>query len=213
MNTVTPTDTHDFSRNQYDFDMWLNKTFESYIAGTSFQPSFILSRARSKYTELLKEFQRSAVNFEKHVREHFEDLGRKSIIHELETLLRLPIGWDGYDGWPLKLINAVTALSILDEIPFEIAKQFEIVPSPEGDLQIECASMKLQRQSTFESTSSTENTAGMVLNGATTTYAHTPDFEINIINGRVQITDANEDIHSFDTTKDVVEWIKREFPF
>ena len=64
--------------------------------------------------------------------------GWKPVVTErLQELRRLPDGWDGYAGKPVSLVNAITALRILEVILSDDAPPPQIVPGPGGDLQIE----------------------------------------------------------------------------
>ena len=67
---------------------------------------------------------------------------RSATIAKLEKLVRLPIGWDGYKGLPVSLLNANFALMMLDVICGSGAEAPQIVPGLEGDLQIEWHSLK-----------------------------------------------------------------------
>lgn len=55
----------------------------------------------------------------------------------LEELVRLPIGWDGYQGQPVDFLNACFALSFLNKICGPETPPPQIVPGYGGDLQIE----------------------------------------------------------------------------
>lgn len=67
---------------------------------------------------------------------------RNDAIASLEKLVRLPIGWDGYRGQPVGLLNANFALRMLDAICGSGAAAPQIVPGAEGDLQIEWHTLK-----------------------------------------------------------------------
>lgn len=55
----------------------------------------------------------------------------------LETLIKLPIGWDGYQGMNVSFQNANFALRVLEVICGVETRTPQIVPGPNGDLQIE----------------------------------------------------------------------------
>jgi hypothetical protein len=55
----------------------------------------------------------------------------------LQELVRLPVGWDGYDAGPVLLDNVVFALSLLDSLLGPNGIPPQIVPSVDGDLQLE----------------------------------------------------------------------------
>ena len=59
------------------------------------------------------------------------------VTDRLQQLIRLPIGWDGYRGHPVDFVNAVFALEVLKVICGPETDAPQIVPGPEGDLQIE----------------------------------------------------------------------------
>lgn len=59
------------------------------------------------------------------------------VIARLEELVRLEQGWDGYDGRPVSLENAVFALRMLEAICRASTPSPQIVPGPGGDLQLE----------------------------------------------------------------------------
>jgi hypothetical protein len=67
---------------------------------------------------------------------------RAATVANLEELVRLPIGWDGYKGLPVSLLNANFALRMLDVICGSGAEAPQIVPGLEGDLQIEWHTLK-----------------------------------------------------------------------
>jgi hypothetical protein len=67
---------------------------------------------------------------------------REATIKHLEKLVRLPVGWDGYRGLPVSLLNANFALKMLDAICGIGAADPQIVPGLEGDLQIEWHTLK-----------------------------------------------------------------------
>jgi hypothetical protein len=55
----------------------------------------------------------------------------------LEEIVRLPEGWDGYQGRPVSFGNALFAVRVLESICAIDAPPPEIVPGCSGDLQIE----------------------------------------------------------------------------
>lgn len=55
----------------------------------------------------------------------------------LETLIKLPVGWDGYQGTNVSFQNANFALRVLEAICGVETRAPQIVPGPAGDLQIE----------------------------------------------------------------------------
>jgi hypothetical protein len=55
----------------------------------------------------------------------------------LEALVRLPVGWDGYQGTNVSFQNANFALRVLEAICGVETRTPQIVPGPAGDLQIE----------------------------------------------------------------------------
>lgn len=67
---------------------------------------------------------------------------RSTVVADLEELVRLPVGWDGYHGLPVSLLNANFALRMLDVICGSGAQTPQIVPGLEGDLQIEWHTLK-----------------------------------------------------------------------
>jgi hypothetical protein len=67
---------------------------------------------------------------------------RDATIARLEELIRLPVGWDGYNGLPVTLLNANFALKMLDAICGSGAGAPQIVPGQDGDLQIEWHTIK-----------------------------------------------------------------------
>jgi hypothetical protein len=62
---------------------------------------------------------------------------RPEVMKRLEALLRLPIGWDGYQGKPVALANVIFALDMLESICGYDVPAPQIVPGLNGDLQIE----------------------------------------------------------------------------
>jgi hypothetical protein len=59
------------------------------------------------------------------------------VMERMQQLIRLPMGWDGYRGQPVSLVNAIFALQVLNVICGPDTRVPQIVPGPEGDLQIE----------------------------------------------------------------------------
>lgn len=64
-------------------------------------------------------------------------LWRGSVEVRLEELIRLPRGWDGYNGCPVGFTNAHFALRILESTCRNSTEPPQIVPGSSGDLQIE----------------------------------------------------------------------------
>ena len=62
---------------------------------------------------------------------------RPSVIKRLEELLRLENGWDGYNGIPISLENAIFALRMLEAVCTPETPAPQIIPGADGDLQIE----------------------------------------------------------------------------
>ena len=62
---------------------------------------------------------------------------RGEVLQRLEELVRLEPGWDGYDGEPVSLENAVFALRMLEAACRPDSPAPQIVPGNGGDLQIE----------------------------------------------------------------------------
>jgi hypothetical protein len=61
----------------------------------------------------------------------------EEVKNRLEALIKLPVGWDGYQGTNVSFQNANFALRVLEAIcGFETCTP-QIVPGPAGDLQIE----------------------------------------------------------------------------
>lgn len=60
----------------------------------------------------------------------------------LETLIKLPIGWDGYRGKNVSFQNASFALRMLEAICGVETRAPQIVPGTAGDLQIEWHTLK-----------------------------------------------------------------------
>ena len=65
------------------------------------------------------------------------DTWHQPVIQRLEELVRLELGWDGYEGSPVTFVNAVFALRMLESTcgPWSLVPQ--IVPGSSGDLQVE----------------------------------------------------------------------------
>ena len=61
----------------------------------------------------------------------------RDVIERLEELCKLEPGWDGYSAPPLSFSNAYFAASVLASACPPDAPKPEIVPGPNGDLQIE----------------------------------------------------------------------------
>jgi len=59
---------------------------------------------------------------------------------KLKELTQLPLGWDGYQGVPVNIENASLALRVLNTVNGPTTPQ--IVPGPDGDLQIEWHTLK-----------------------------------------------------------------------
>ncbi len=64
------------------------------------------------------------------------------VIKQLESLVRLEQGWDGYNALPVSLANANFALRMLERICQDNAPMPQVVPGVSGDLQIEWHTMK-----------------------------------------------------------------------
>jgi len=62
---------------------------------------------------------------------------RPAITEKLESLIKLELGWDGYQGKPVSFENANFALKMLERIYCNGAPAPQIVPGTAGDLQIE----------------------------------------------------------------------------
>ena len=75
---------------------------------------------------------RSALKIEK-----IEAQWRSAVVSRLTELLRLDHDWDGYEGQPVSLENAMVALQLLDCICCADSVAPQIVPGARGDLQIE----------------------------------------------------------------------------
>jgi hypothetical protein len=56
---------------------------------------------------------------------------------KLEALIRLPDGWDGYQGVPVSFANAVFSLRMLESVCDTDSPSPQIVPGTNGDLQLE----------------------------------------------------------------------------
>ena len=87
--------------------------------------------SRGNVTELRSQFQRVLLS-------EPDNLWYESAKNRLEELVvRLPRGWDGYDGRPVDFSNAIFALSMLSSICRPSTPAPQIVPGSAGDLQIE----------------------------------------------------------------------------
>ena len=62
---------------------------------------------------------------------------RDAVVQQLEELVRLAPGWDGYSGEPVSLLNANFALRLLEKVCAGNTTVPQIVPGSSGDLQIE----------------------------------------------------------------------------
>lgn len=60
-----------------------------------------------------------------------------AVEERLQELIRLPVGWDGYNGQPVSFRNAVFALSVLESTCTIATPSPEVVPGSSGDLQLE----------------------------------------------------------------------------
>lgn len=63
--------------------------------------------------------------------------GRDVVLSSLQELVRLEVGWDGYDAPPVSLDNAYFALEVLKTVCNSNTHPPQIVPGSLGDLQIE----------------------------------------------------------------------------
>jgi hypothetical protein len=61
----------------------------------------------------------------------------EEVKNRLEVLIKLPVGWDGYQGTNVSFQNANFALRVLEAICGVDTCTPQIVPGPAGDLQIE----------------------------------------------------------------------------
>ncbi len=61
----------------------------------------------------------------------------KDLTARLEELIRLQPGWDGYNGRPVALANAIFALGMLNRLYSSAIPAPDIVPGYTGDLQAE----------------------------------------------------------------------------
>ena len=64
-----------------------------------------------------------------------------SVKEQLEELVHLPIGWDGYNAVPVSFVNANFALRMLEKTCGLESEPPQIVPGTMGDLQIEWHTM------------------------------------------------------------------------
>lgn len=62
---------------------------------------------------------------------------RQAVIDRLDELCKLEVGWDGYRGLPISFANVNFAASVLGSACPLDAPAPQIVPGPNGDLQIE----------------------------------------------------------------------------
>lgn len=62
---------------------------------------------------------------------------RRPVLKRLEELVQLPRGWDGYRAGPVGMDIAVFALSMLEKICDDDAEVPSIVPTADGEIQIE----------------------------------------------------------------------------
>lgn len=62
---------------------------------------------------------------------------RPAVVERLQELIRLPLGWDGYDGIPVSFANAFFAFQVLESTCRSGTPPPSIVPGSGGDLQIE----------------------------------------------------------------------------
>ena len=62
---------------------------------------------------------------------------RSGVVAQLEKLVKLPFGWDGYRGRPVSFETANFALRMLESTCDTGAPEPQIVPGSSGDLQIE----------------------------------------------------------------------------
>ena len=62
---------------------------------------------------------------------------RDTVKARFNELVQLQGGWDGYSGVPVSFVNANFALRMLEAICGADAPYPQIVPGPDGDLQIE----------------------------------------------------------------------------
>lgn len=69
--------------------------------------------------------------------QHQENLWTKTVFNRLDELLRLPVGWDGYGGGPIKSETAFFAMNMLQAICPGDMDAPQLVPGPSGDLQVE----------------------------------------------------------------------------
>jgi hypothetical protein len=62
---------------------------------------------------------------------------RESVVRQLNELVALNDGWDGYRGVPVSFENAHFAMQVIDAICDAETPAPQIVPGTDGDLQIE----------------------------------------------------------------------------
>lgn len=65
------------------------------------------------------------------------DIWRQSAVQQLNDLVALERGWDGYGAGPVRFDTAYFALRMLDAACVEDTPAPQIVPGSDGDLQIE----------------------------------------------------------------------------
>jgi hypothetical protein len=62
---------------------------------------------------------------------------RDGVTARFNELVRLPSGWDGYNGLPVSFVNANFTLRMLEAVCDAKAPGPQVVPGKDGDLQIE----------------------------------------------------------------------------
>lgn len=67
----------------------------------------------------------------------FEARWDEGVTKKLQSLVRLPPGWDGYQAMPVSFTNAAFALQMLEKVCGPDAPSPAIVPGVVGDLQLE----------------------------------------------------------------------------
>jgi hypothetical protein len=60
-----------------------------------------------------------------------------AVVEQLQDLVSLEVGWDGYQGEPVSFENATFVLRVLEAICSDDTPTPHIVPGSDGDLQIE----------------------------------------------------------------------------
>lgn len=63
--------------------------------------------------------------------------GYDAVLQKLEGLIQLPVGWNGYNAGPVSLAAAYFALEMLKTVCTSATISPQIVPGPNGDLQVE----------------------------------------------------------------------------